>query len=335
MEEKDKEIAKFRDNTIRLGYDFFKTKALLTAVRLDIFNTIGNHKKGLKEITKTLKTDERSTGILLDSLVGLGLLQKIDGLYSNTEHGNEVLIRGKDGYIGDILNLQNDMWDKWNRLEDTIKTGKPATELDIFQEYKKETKEFILAMHNTAVANARVLSKRINLRGCKTLIDIGGGSGTYSIYFCRANPGLKATVLDLPGTLKVTRKIVSDSGMKERIALIEGDYNKGIYGQYDAAFVSNIIHCIGEDQNRSLIMNIYNILNYKGKIIIQDFFLNNDKTSPSFASLFSLNMLLYTEHGRTYSSDEAASWLEAAGFRKIKRANIRMPRGISIMTAER
>lgn len=331
----DKEITRFRDNTIKLGYDFFKTKALLTAVRLDIFNVIGDRKVGLNEITGITKTDARAMGLLLDALVSLDLLQKEDGYYFNTRAGREVMVRGRDNYIGDIINLQADMWDAWNGLEGAIKTGRPIDEHDIFREYTEETEQFILAMHNTATGNAKIISQEIDLKGCKTMIDIGGGSGTYSIHFCRVNRGLKATVLDLPGTLQVTRRIISEAGMDKRVSAMEGDYNEVISGRYDAAFISNIIHCLGEAENRNLLKNTYGALTDKGVIIIQDFFLNGDKTSPPFAALFSLNMLLYTPRGRTYSFGEVTNWLREAGFRKIKKARIRMPRGISVMVGER
>jgi len=182
---------------------------------------------------------------------------------------------------------------------------------------------------------APVISKEIDLSNSKTLVDIGGGAGTYSVFFCRANSNLEATIFDLPGTLKITKELISGSSVFDRINMLEGDFNKEIKGQYDVAFLSNIIHGEGETENIALIKRVYNALNSGGKIIIQDFVLENDKTFPSFAALFSLNMLLFTENGRTYSFQEIEEWLKAAGFKGIARMNINLPRSISVLVGNK
>lgn len=190
-------------------------------------------------------------------------------------------------------------------------------------------------MHNTAMMVAPILANEIDLSSSKTLIDIGGGVGTYSVFFCKANSNLDATVFDLPGTLEITKELISDSSVLSRINLIEGDFNREIEGQYDVAFLSNIIHGEGERENIALIKRVYNALNSGGKIIIQDFILDDEKTSPSFPALFSLNMLLFTENGRTYSFQEIEGWLKKAGFQAIARMNIDLPRSISVLVANK
>ena len=175
----------------------------------------------------------------------------------------------------------------------------------------------------------------IDLSRSKTLIDIGGGAGTYSVFFCKASSNLNATILDLPGTLEITKELISGSNVRNRISLLEGDFNKEINGQYDAAFLSNIIHGEGEVENIALLKKIYNALNSGGKIIIQDFILDNDKTTPSFPALFSLNMLLFTENGRSYSFKEVEGWLEKVGFKDLARMNLNLPRSISVLVGNK
>jgi len=205
----------------------------------------------------------------------------------------------------------------------------------MFQAEKNETRNFITAMHNTAMTVAPVISRKIDLSDCKTMIDLGGGAGTYSVFFCTSNSNLKATILDLPGTLKITKELISNSSVADRIKLIEGDFNKEIKGQYDVAFLSNIIHGEGKQENIALIRRVYNALNSGGKIIIQDFVLDNDKTSPSFPALFSLNMLLFTENGRTYSFQEIEGWLKEAGFCDLTRMDLKLPRYISVLVGNK
>ena len=335
MEHMDDSVNKFREQTLELGYSFFKSKVLLTAARLDVFNIIVETGISASDIAARLHSNINATEIFLDAMVSLDLLKKDNRMYFNTENGREVFVKGSERYIGDIVILQDVMWNAWSKLSESVISGNPARKPDMFQDKKDETRNFITAMHNTAMMVAPILSNEINLSNSKTLIDIGGGAGTYSVFFCKANSNLEATIFDLPGTLEITKELISDSCVFNRISLIEGDFNKEIKGKYDVAFLSNIIHGEGETENIALIKRVYNALNSGGKIIIQDFILENDKTFPSFPALFSLNMLLFTENGRTYSFQEVEEWLKAAGFKGIARMNINLPRSISVLVGNK
>ncbi|MBT3880363.1 MAG: methyltransferase [Candidatus Scalindua sp.] len=328
-------VSEFREHALELGYSFFQSKVLLTATRLDVFNIIGETGISACDVATKLKSNVNATKMFLDAMVCLDLLKKDDRMYFNTENGREIFIKGSERYIGDIVNLQDVMWNAWSALGESVISGNPVRRPDMFQEVKDETRNFITAMHNTAMTVAPILSNEIDLSRSKTLIDIGGGAGTYSVFFCKANSNLDATILDLSGTLEITKELIFNSNVRNRIHLIEGDFNKEIKGQYDVAFLSNIIHGEGEIENMALMKRIYNALNSGGKIIIQDFILDNDKTSPPFPALFSLNMLLFTENGRTYSFEEIEGWLEKAGFRGIARMNINLPRSFSVLVGNK
>lgn len=326
-------LRRYRDKALETGYLFFYSRALMTATKLGVFDCIGTASKSPEELAKTIKTSERGIELLLNALVGMGLLDKKNGRYSNTCYGRQIFLRGKELYIGDILNFHETMWEGWNHLEECIRTGKPARPPDMFQDEAEETRTFIMAMHNTAMGHAERLASLIDLSWARTLLDIGGGSGAYSIFFCKVNPRLRATILDLPGTLKVTKEVVSKFKMSRRITLQEGDFNKGLPGGFDVAFLSHIIHSWGEEDNQTLMKRVHQALNPGGMIIIQDFILREDRARPSFASAFALCMLLFTEAGRTYSHGEIKGWLKDAGFKSIRWPRLPLPRDISIITA--
>ena len=328
-------IEEYREDILELGYSFFKPKVLLTAARLKIFDIVGEIGLSADDVAAKLNSDKGAAEVFLDAVVSLGLLKKKRDQYFNTEKGKEVFISGKERCLGDMIVLQDVMWNAWSKLEESIISGRPARKPDMFQGEKEETRNFILAMNNTAIGIAPKVSKVIDLSDCKSLIDIGGGSGAYSVFFCKANRELEAVILDLPGTLEVTKELISNLDISHRIKLMEGDFNKQIEGKYDAAFLSNIIHCEGERENIALIKRVYNALNSGGKIIIQDFMLDGNKTSPAFPALFSLNMLLFTENGRSYSFQEIENWLKEADFHDLTRMNIKLPRSISVLIGKK
>ena len=67
-------------------------------------------------------------------------------------------------------------------------------------------------------------------------------------------------------------------------------------------------------------------------ILIHDFILEDSKDRPLFPAVFSLNMLLNTERGQSYSEGEIRGMLEAAGVSQIKRLGFRGPNDSSVMT---
>jgi len=191
-------------------------------------------------------------------------------------------------------------------------------------------------MHNTAMGHADRLARKLFLGSTKTLLDLGGGPGTFTIHFLKMNPALRVTIFDLPTTLKTTRQFVEAEGLSGRVDYLEGDFHeRDIEGTFDACFLSHIIHGQTVEKNQSLFSKIFRALNPGGRLIVQDFFLNRDKQSPQFSTLFALNMLIHTDGGRTYTFEEVEGWMHAAGFSKTSRTNFRLPRSISLVIGEK
>ncbi|HEY7534798.1 MAG TPA: methyltransferase, partial [Thermodesulfobacteriota bacterium] len=219
------------------------------------------------------------------------------------------------------------LWNTWGSLEQSIRSGNPARKADMFQKNAEETERFIMAMHSlvNARGDAEILSDKLDFSRAKTLLDIGSGPGTYPIQFLRKYPNLKITILDLPRTLSITKKVLRNEQISGRIRLVERDYNSGeIPKGFDIAFLSNIIHSESEEANQKLLKKVYRALNPRGKIIIKDHILDSTLTSPAVGAIFSINMLLTTK-GRDYSFRELRNWLINAGFEKIRWIRLKPP----------
>jgi len=298
---------------------YSRSRILQIAVKLGIFEKIKNNNNTFTEVAKALNTNIRATDLYLNALVALGFLIKKEGKFYNTEITKEYLLKESSKYFGGMILFEYPLWNVWEGLEESIKSGQPRRITDMFQGNEKETELFIEAMHSLVRArgDAELISEKLNLKWASTMIDIGSGPGTYPIEFLKKYPHLKITIFDLPGTLKVTKRIIEKEGMYGKIDLHAGNYNNDkIPGGFDIAFLSNIIHSEDEETNIRLIKNIYRALNKGGKVIVKDHILDDDLTSPAFGAVFSITMLLLT-NGRDYSFKEVSSWLKGAGFREI------------------
>jgi cyclopropane fatty-acyl-phospholipid synthase-like methyltransferase len=166
------------------------------------------------------------------------------------------------------------------------------------------------------------------------MLDLGGGSGAYSIAFARALPGLKSEILDRGDVVSLTQEYIRKAGLADRIATRAGDMLCDPLGEnYDLILVSQICHMFSPEENRSLFRRTRQALGPKGKFVVQDFILEPDKTAPRAAALFSLNMLVETRAGSSYSEPEYDSWLRNAGFTDVRRVRLPGPAGLMIAAA--
>lgn len=322
----------FREKFLELGYAYWQPRVLHVAFGLSLFQALGRRSLTAVALARRVKANPRGLELLLNVLAGMGLLEKKGNQFRNSSAALQVGIPGGENYIGDFIKLQNLSWEGWSHLEEAVRTGKPFRRPPFFENEKQAVRDFTQAMHNTAVGHAQILAAKISLRGRRRLLDVGGGSGAFSVYFLKANPRLRATVFDLPGTIPFTRQITEKYGLKSRLAFQKGDFLRDkIKGRYDTVFVSHIIHGLGERENQILARKIHDTLEPGGEVLIQDFFLNEDLTGPLFPVLFSLNMLLHTPQGRSYSFAEAESWLREAGFSKLSRLPHVFPRAIRVL----
>jgi cyclopropane fatty-acyl-phospholipid synthase-like methyltransferase len=171
-------------------------------------------------------------------------------------------------------------------------------------------------MHNLSSKSASAVLKKIGLKGVKRALDLGGGAGTYSIEMARKD--IDVTLFDQPAIVPLARRIVASEKVTG-INFIEGDFLKDDIGSgYDLILANQICHCIGNSENVFLMLKCRQALNVGGRLIIQEFILDNDHTTPLSGALFSVNMLVSNQHGRAYSPDEISNWLTGAGFSSIQ-----------------
>ena len=330
-------LSQYRESVIGLGYDFIKARVLQTAFELDLFERLGGETKTALTLANELKANPESLELFLNALVSLGLLTAEGSGFRNTKFGLEIFLKNKPLYIGDYVALQSRSVRDWLDLKEAVVTGKPLDKPDFFKTGDSEaTSGFACAMHNTAMGHADYLARKVSLNGAKTLLDLGGGPGTFSAHFLKANPSLRVTIFDLPTTLETTRKFIERENLSTRVEYQAGDFNEDpIQGAFDICFLSHIIHGQTAERNEKLFSKIFKALNPGGRLIVQDFFLNPDKQSPQFAALFAIHMLIYTDGGRTYSFEETEQWMNAAGFSRMSRSHLNLPRSISLLIGQK
>jgi len=300
-----------------LGY-YWESKVLLTAVKLDIFGALAGGGRTAAEVTRRLGADPKTTGLLMNALVSIGLLRKEGERYRNAPEAQEYLVKDSPTYAGHLLLLQDAEWENWGKLESVVRTGRSPVKDHLFRTDPKLAENVLMVLHRVALQHAPTLAKQIDLSSSRTLLDLGGGAGTHAMAFCQAYSNLAATVFDLPETLPTTERLIKEAGLEGRIRLLPGDFNRdAVGGPYDAVLMSDILHYQGAEANAALVRKVHGALAPGGRLVIKDRFLDESGTSPAWTALFAVHILVNTEKGRCYTMAEAIQWLKDAGFASI------------------
>lgn len=295
-------------------HGFQESRVLLTAVELDVFTAVGHGATGA-EVSKKLQTNARATEVLLNALVALDALTKKDGTFYNTSETARYLVAGSPDYARPALMHTVHMFQSWATLTDCVRAGTAVVPPGVEKQDPQWTESFIAAMHSGAQGTAERLVRSVGVRGVRRLLDIGGGSGAYSIAFAKASPALHAEVLDLAAVVPIAQRHVAEAGLADRISTRIGDLTVDEFGkEYDLILLSAICHMLDPEQNQDLFRRCYRALVRGGRIVIRDFILEPDRTAPKWVALFAINMLVGTKSGSTYTEAEYKTWLTGAGF---------------------
>lgn len=307
-------------------------RTIMTAMELSLFDALGEDGASAAGAAATMGTDPRATGLLLCALAGLGLVEKEGEHYRCAPLAADRLRRGSPTYGGRGLLHQTHLWESWSHLTDVVRTGAPARVER--QRSADEYHDFVGAMYDFGWDRAVAVAGLVDLDGVDRMLDLGGGPGSYAIAFCQRKPALRAVVFDRPLALDVALELTTRHGVADRIELRPGDFTTDPVGaDFDLVFASHIIHSYPPEANAALMREIHEALRPGGRLLLQDFFLEDDRVSPASSAVFAINMLVNTDGGRTYTWTEATDWLERAGFATVRRLDT--PPGAGILEAVR
>jgi (2Fe-2S) ferredoxin/SAM-dependent methyltransferase len=314
----------------RLAGDFQASRAFLTAVELDLFTCVGDGATAA-EAADRMGTSTRSTEMLLNALAAIGLLVKDDDVFRNSPDTGRFLQRGlPDDARAAVMNRVN-MWDTWSTLTDCLREGSPTASIN---SGPSATQAYIAATHRIANLAAPAMVASLDLPQVRKVLDVGGGSGAYTVAFLKAFPDATAVLMDLPPVIRVATRYIREASMEERISLTAGDFMLDPLGSgFDLVLLSYVLHLNPAEANKRLLTKAFAALEPGGRVVINDYVLNADKTLPRAAALYALNMLVSTQGGSVYSFEEIAGWLRDVGFGAVKKIELLGP--TDVVTAEK
>ena len=302
----------------------WRSQVLYSGVRLGLFECLGKGPKTLEEICDELNCPARSMERLLTASRAMKLVQYESEKYSNGLGVQTTLVGGQSAYLANWLRLMSFWYSPWGKLEQAIRTGEHVEDPDLHLGGDPEyTDAFIRGMHDYASYRGSDLLEYLDLTGTKRLLDVGGGSGAYSIMFAERYPELESTIFDLPDPLEIARGYVNAAGVETQVHLQAGDYNEDEFGSdYDVVFLSNMLHQEDPQVGKMILEKSFRALRSGGRVVVQAMFLNDDNSGPEWPALHNIMTMLVYRGGTTYSIAQTLPLLEDAGFVDMQRVEM-------------
>jgi precorrin-6B methylase 2 len=303
------------EDILALGRTYQGAAVLLAAAELDLFTALAPAPLPAAELARALRCDLRGLTILLDALAALRLLNKSGDHYALSPGLDALLTPDGAQTLLAMTQHHANCLRRWAQLAKVIKTGQPAERTPSVRGEAGDQQSFIGAMDNISAPTAAEIIQAVQPLQFRHLLDIGGGSGTWTIAFLRACPSARATIFDLPPVVTMAQHRLAAAGLSHRVQFVPGDFMADtLPAGADLAWVSAIVHQNSRAQNRQLFANTYQALVPGGRIAIRDILMDDTRTQPVAGALFAINMLVATEGGGTFTFAELQEDLGAAGF---------------------
>jgi len=313
----------------RIAYGFFASRALFAALNLELFRHIdeaGAEPGGATAEALANRCGAQVNGMdtLLSMLANIGLVTRDGGAFANSPAAARYLVPGKPAYFGDYYRYQIDylLYPQMTHIEAGItgdESGLARTSTEGMMEDPADAEAFSRAQHAGSLGPALLFSKLLDFSDARTLLDVAGGTGAYSITLAQQNPDLKATIVDFPNVVEVARRYIGEAGMADRIALVPGDAMKAEWpGNQDVVLMSYLLSAVGKDDIPLLLQKAFTALRPGGRLVVHDFMLNKDRSGPFSAAGFFLYYLALRTDPLSFTAEELAPMVEAAGFTAVR-----------------
>jgi ubiquinone/menaquinone biosynthesis C-methylase UbiE len=276
----------------RIGYGFMASQALFAALNLDIFGRLAAGPKDLATLERESGVASHRLIALLSACVGLGLLGKEGSRYVNAPAATTYLVRSAPMYFGDYFRFQiaRQIYPTLQHLEKAL----DGERVDFYGSIQdpEEARQFGIAQHSGSLGPAHVVAGLADLTGCRTLLDVGGGSGAFSITLCRRHPELRATIVDFPSVRPIAEELAGHAGLADRIRFVPGDALTAPWPpSQDAVLMSYLLSAVAAQRVGELLERARRSLRPGGRLMVHDFMLDDDRTGPPTAALWLLNAI--------------------------------------------
>jgi len=306
----------------RLMTGYLSSKALFTAVSLNVFDVLAAGDATAEEVAGKLGLPPRSARVLLLALQGEGLVVRLGDRYHNAPVATEFLVSTSPRYMGALARHQDAHYAKLVQLEEALRTGAPV---QLGQQYTGEfnagpqawARRWAEVFRASSQLMAEDLAAAVDLTGRRRLVDLGCASCAYSMALARANPTLAVTAVDQPAVAEVAAEFVAEAGLADAVAVRPGNIFTDRFDDCDVALLSHVIQGFDRERARALLAHVYDWLPEGGLLVLHSHL--PERAGLPFPYQFGLILLINnTQGGEPHDQALTEEWLRDIGFRQVR-----------------
>jgi hypothetical protein len=319
------------DHILQIGFGFWASKTLLSAVELAVFSHLSDRPKSGPELQAALGLHPRATFDFLDTLVALGLLERHgsgeSGMYANTPATALFLVKTGPQYIGGILEMANArLYRFWADLTPALKTGQPQNEIKVTGKSMFESlyadparlEQFMDAMSGISMGNFIAFAEKFDFSTYKTLADIGGATGQLSTIVAARHPHMQCRTCDLAEVQPIAERRVLAQNADGRVIAESIDFFADEFPKADIITMGMILHDWNLENKKMLIAKAYRALPVGGALVAIENIIDDERRQNAFGLMMSLNMLIEFGEAFDFTGAQFAEWCEEAGFSRCE-----------------
>ncbi len=299
----------------------FHAPALAIADEIGVFPALRDRSLATAEIAAALDIDARGAEAMLGLMTALGFLTHADGRFHLTEVARTYLLPDSPFYWGGYLARIRNVPLECKKLVGALRRGRAVTDARVSNELwrapqppPEALRSFTHAMHAHSFGLATRIVGQMALDGAARMLDVAGGSGSYSIAALHRYPPLRCTQLDLAPVCEVARDYAKRLGVADRFDTVDADMFTDAWPRgFDRVFFSDVFHDWDDERCRQLSRSAFESVARGGRVVVHEMLLADDKTGPLPAASYSMVMAFVTE-GRQRTAREIFAMLTGAGF---------------------
>jgi SAM-dependent methyltransferase len=296
-------------------------RAVTTASMLGVFDALHDEPDSGEGLARRLGCDALGTDTLLTTLASLRYVEPAgDGRLRNAEVTERLLVRSSPESIATFVGAQADLhWEVLAMLPEAVREGRAYAMHEERREDTGRWEAYIRGLFEISRAEHDANAALVPVEEPRRLVDVAGGHGAFAMAMCRRHPGLEATVVDLPPSAAVGRKIVAEQGYADRVSFREGDvFELGLGDELDVVSTFNLVHHLPEGRNRQLCRMARDALRPGGCLVIGDSARPEPGEPVSEHGAISSLLFYAWSHSRNFTPSEIRGWMKEASFEDVR-----------------
>lgn len=302
----------------KIAQAYWESAALMAAVELEIFTAIAHGHDTIPAVAKVIGITERNAERILTVLAAMTLLSREGERFTNAPDVQRFLVKDGERYAGPWILFTKPRWTAFGELSDRLRR-KEENKLGAYVDFSvDDARRYHAATYSIGMGAARLFSRSVDLTGRKKLLDLGGGSGAYSIVATKTYPGLKAIVLDLPPVAVVANEYIAANDAADRVSTLPGDFTSTEFPSgVDVVVMASNLPQYEPDLIRLVVRKAFAALEPGGEMHLIGETLHDDRNGPLSAALWGLNEAVQGSTGLAHTEAEVKGYLQGAGFADV------------------